>query len=334
MISKRRTVGLDVGTWAVKAVELEGSAMKPILRNLGLAKLAPGVIEDGEWKQTEDILKGLAGLWWRQRFGKDRVVGGLGGPQIHVRRIRFEKLPEVELRKRVPAELKFYLPFDPETTALDFQIIDRGTDYQDLLVVAIPNNFIQRYVRLLNNLGLQPSALEVPAIGLYNLWDINYPEDKDSLIINIGSALTQLVYIQGRKPLSIRTLVLGTRDCLTRVQKQLGLDYASAERALAGERNFEEVPSIIIYFAQELIDKLEADRKFLSQGYSYATCYLSGGGSLLPHLAEYLRPRLNCTPFEPFRKIEIPLLLKLRPELQIAPVFTLAAGLALRGLYD
>ncbi len=334
MTAKRKTVGLDTGAWAVKVVELEGSAMKPILRNLGLVKLTPGVIEDGEWKQTEEILKGLAGLWWLERLSRERVVAGLTGPHIYIRRIAFEKMDEALLRKRVAEEVKFYLPVDPENTALDFQIVGQGPEYLDLLVVTVPYKLIQQYLRLLTALGLKPSALEVPAIGLFNLWEFNYPDEQDCFLVHIGYELTRLIYIEARKPRSMRVLLLGTKHCLARIQKQLGLDYTAAEKILEGGRASEEGSTIISDFAQELIQKLETDKKFLPPGYAVPRCYLSGGGSLVPKLVEHLSPQLNCELLEPFRRIEIPEGLMNNPLLKIAPVFAVAAGLALRGLHD
>lgn len=323
-----------MGAWAVKAVELEGSARRPILRTLGLVKLSPGVVEDGEWKQTEEIVKGLAGLWWCEDLDRGRVVLGLTGPHIHVRRVPFEKLPLDFLRKRVAKEAHYYLPFDPKTTALDFQIVGTGVDYEDLLLVAVPHELIERSLQLLSSLELKPLALEVEAIGLFNLWELNYPEERDGLIIHIGYERTRLVYIHDRKPLSSRVSLWGTRDCLMRIEKQAGIHYASAEKVLEGERTFDELPTIIGDFAQELAQRLEDDRKFLPSGFAAGKCYLSGGGSLLPDFSQFLKPQFDCEPFAPFRKIEVPLALKKSLDVKVAPVFALATGLALRGLDD
>lgn len=333
MFLKRRCIGLDIGSWAVKAVVLEGTAMKPILRTWGYAKLPAGVIENGEWRHPDDILKGLAGLWWRHRLGREMVVAGLEGPQIQIRRIRLEKMAVSRLGTRIRDEVRFYFPYDPETSALDFQVIDTGETWLDCLVVAVPRALVNRQTGLLAEFGIRADALEVTAIALFNLWELNYPDDRDSLVVHIGSTVTRLVYIKNRALLSVRTLVWGTRDCTAKLQKQLGMDYLSTEKGLRGDRESEEVTSVVLDCAQELFDRIEADRKYLPEGYSYSACYLAGGGSLIGPLVTYLEPRLNCTRFEPFRNIHLPGSFTDDPTASVAPLFTVAAGLALRGLH-
>jgi type IV pilus assembly protein PilM len=59
-----RIVGLDIGTSAVRAVELEASeGARPVLLAYGQVGLPPGAVVDGEIRDHSRVVQSIQRLW-------------------------------------------------------------------------------------------------------------------------------------------------------------------------------------------------------------------------------------------------------------------------------
>src|SRR6202158_5122335 len=74
-----QVVGLDIGTSAVRAAELEFGAGAPVLVAFGQVGLPPGAIVDGEVKDPSAVSDAIARLWQNGKFQSKTVVGDIAG---------------------------------------------------------------------------------------------------------------------------------------------------------------------------------------------------------------------------------------------------------------
>ena len=106
----RSLIGLDIGSKAVKAVELTWSGGL-VITGFGYAELpAPDAVADT-----------VARLFQENEFHTRRVVTAVSGKSVIVRYLTMFKMSPEDLRNAIRYEADKYIPFDVEEVVLDCQ---------------------------------------------------------------------------------------------------------------------------------------------------------------------------------------------------------------------
>ncbi len=90
-MAKTRVIGLDIGTTAVRAAQLEfgtgGPRGKgqPSLVRYGEVPLPLGAVRDGEVADQAIVTQAIRQLWSNQKFDSRDVVIGVGNQRVVVR---------------------------------------------------------------------------------------------------------------------------------------------------------------------------------------------------------------------------------------------------------
>src|SRR5487761_1278106 len=94
----QRIVGLDIGTSALRAVELvSDNGSRPVLEAYGQVGLRPGVIVDGEVRDQSQVAAALRRLWKEGGFRSTQVQLGVAGLRAITREMELPPLPPGEL---------------------------------------------------------------------------------------------------------------------------------------------------------------------------------------------------------------------------------------------
>ena len=96
-MAKKGRIGLDVGSTAVRAVELVGSP--PTVVRASQVALPPGAVESSEVRDPGAVSDALSKLWSEGGFKGRQVWLGVGNQRVVVREISLPYLPEKELRQ-------------------------------------------------------------------------------------------------------------------------------------------------------------------------------------------------------------------------------------------
>ena len=95
------TIGLDIGSSAVRAAEIEVSQARRVLRRYGQVGLNPGDVVDGEVVQHIPAVSGaIRRLWTEAVFSHNKVVLGVSGPWVFVRQADVPALSAEDMRSR------------------------------------------------------------------------------------------------------------------------------------------------------------------------------------------------------------------------------------------
>jgi len=124
-MSRSRVVGLDVGTSAVRAAEVEFSGGGPGRGHATLARFAqvplpPGSVQDAEVSQPETVATALKQLWRDGGFSSRDVVLGIGSQRVVVRDLELPFGPMTQLRASLPYQVQELLPMPVEEALLDY----------------------------------------------------------------------------------------------------------------------------------------------------------------------------------------------------------------------
>ncbi len=341
---KKKVIGLDIGSSQTKMVELSTGKNRKLL-NYGLSKVLPDAIVEGEIIDREAVLDSIRSLIENKGFTTKDVVIGLAGRDVIIKRITMDRMSEADTREQIKWEAEQYVPFDINEVSLDFDIVNPnfGENQQEVILVAAKNELISNLSALLKELNLNPIIVDTTAFAIQNVFEYNYTPAADEIIclIHIGAGMTVINVIKGGSSLSARDVYYGVNAFISKLQKEVGFNYEDATNAVKGTipvgASQDSVQGVFESFVSDLGTQIERSLQFLSSvtgEEKVSRMYLSGGGSLIPNLLEYLKRRLGI-PIElinPFKNIIYdPTIFGPEGVDVIGPILAQVTGLALRG---
>ena len=342
--SSKSTVGLDVGANSIKLVQLEKNKGGHAVTALGIRELPPEAIISDEVKDRDAVIYSIQSLIDEIDPKIKNVVVSISGYGVITDKFMIDKKSGSEAEQAILFEAEQRSPFDVEDVTLDHHVIkvDEETRKQEILLVAARNEFLNSYIELILDAGLQPVVVDIDAFALLNAYAHNYDIDPErtTVLVNMGYDVTNVLYLRDGLYHSTRDISSGTREIYNSIQKEFRLNAELAGKAIKGEMkdsiDQDMLKATIIASTEELISGLEmAFSYFKTQAKLDKLDWMvfSGGGALVPFLPEFLQSRLNI-PLEilnPLRNVDYDpdMFQYLEPE-KIAPMLTVPVGLAMR----
>jgi type IV pilus assembly protein PilM len=254
-------------------------------------------------------------------------------------------MSEAETREQIKWEAEQYVPFDINEVTLDFDVVNPnfGENQQEVILVAAKNELINNLTTLLKELNLNPVTVDTTAFALQNVYEYNYPPSPNESVglINIGAGMTVINVIKDGSSLSARDVYYGVNSFINKLQKEIGFNYEDAANAVKGTVpvgvSQDSIQGVFESFVNDLGTQIERSLQFLSTvtgEEKVSRMFLSGGGSLIPNLLEYLKRRFNVPieKLQPFKNILYdPTIFAPEGVEVVGPMLAQATGLALRG---
>ncbi|MEO1584104.1 MAG: pilus assembly protein PilM [Planctomycetota bacterium] len=149
---------------------------------------------------------------------------------------RFAKLPPVE-PKQVAGVVKFeagqQIPFDLDEVEWDYQtFVSPDSPEVEVGIFAITKQRIDRELRLLRDVGLNPDTVTVGPVATYNAmaYDLQFTEDTPgTVIMDVGTNSTDLI-VADKGRVWIRTFPIGGHHFTEALVEKFNLSYPKAER--------------------------------------------------------------------------------------------------------
>lgn len=312
----KQTVGLDIGSGLVKAVVVEHAGGAPELVRAAVRPLAEDAIVEGEVMDPEPVAEAvretLAAVCAPD--GAGRVVVAVGGRDVIVKRIRAARASGAEARALLRWEAEQHVPFDMESVALDFHVLDPDGDSAEMtvLLAAAKRELVDAKLRLLDDAGVAPRVVDVEAFALHNAFGRAFgsafggavAEGDDAgagsglvALANVGHETTTVNVLEDGVPVLTRDLAVGVRRVREDLQRDLALSASAADALLRGERQSPQLAPVVARHAEELADGVERAAAQLESIAPDAgplrALFLCGGGARVPGLAAAAAARLR-----------------------------------------
>jgi type IV pilus assembly protein PilM len=347
-------IGLDIGSTAVRAVELTGGDPPTVLR-AAQVPLPAGAVENGEVREPEAVTEALRELWERGGFKNRRVWMGVGNQRVVVREIALPFLPEKELRASLGFQVQEFIPMPVDEAVLDYDPLGEfeqdGRQMLRVLLVAAQRVMVDALVNAAIGAKLEPIGLDlvpfamVRAVGTSDA-GMDLEETGDEAVIDIGAHVTNIVVHARGSTRFVRILPSGGRDITTAIARGLGVEDEVAEQLKRGETvemenppSAEDVREIAMQRAQSFVDEVRSSLEFYTaqaQGARIARVLVAGGGSKLNGFLDLLRQRIpvQVDQGRVFEHVQSQLSLSPEAVAEAEPVLTVAVGLAIPGRKD
>ncbi len=349
--SPKRLVGLDIGSGAIKLVQLERVGKGYQLKKFGVKPLDSELIVDGTVMDAGRVIDIIKELVEEQDLQSKEVAFAVSGHSVIVKKIQLPVMSEEELEESIKWEAEQYIPFDINDVNIDFNILEssdpeEASDQMDVLLVAVKREKLSEYTTIVMEAGLQPVIVDVDAFTLENMFAINYDIKQGEVValVDIGASVMNINIIKGGLFAFTRDISIGGNRYSETIQREFNLSFEDAEMAKRGEK-IEGVDQEALLNIIDLLNEKIASEVIRSFDYFKTTSsndeigriLISGGCSKVLNLVSHLSEKLNV-PVEstnPFRNIEVsdtafdPIYIE-----EMAPLATVGVGLALRAVGD
>jgi len=352
LFAKAKTiVGLDIGSSAVKAVELKPSGKGFKVTAFGAEPVPPDAIVDGAIIDAGSVAEAIKRVFdGNKAFKSKDVCASLSGNAVIVKKITLPVMTENELAESIYWEAEQYIPFDIQDVNLDYQILDPGTGpnsrgSMDVLLVAAKKEKIGDYTNVIAQAGRTPVIVDVDAFALQNAFEVNYGLDAGRIVVllNAGASAININILQGDQSVFTRDISMGGNAYTEAVQKELDLPFDSAEQLKKGipvdGATFEEAQPVLHAVTENVLLEIQKTFDFFKASASndqIDRIMLSGGASRVDGFHQMVQERFNAPveDFDPFRTVTWDAKKLGGEPADMAPSAAVAVGLALRKMSD
>lgn len=270
---KNAILGLDLGTQAIKAVE-----MTRIGDDLSVTGCSYEPVDDpGNY---ESILKDVMR---EGKFNPKHVMAALPVANMRVAVLPPDAMDDLDMA--VLEEAEKHIP-NIEEMKLEYHVFDDDNPRNvKALIVAAREEDIDERIALLESVGIKPIGLDVEALALANAYEIANAggmiaeENKPAMQVNFGARKTLISISDGSNCVFAESV--GGNELTEMIAGRLGLENAQAEELKLdwGDRE-EDVKDAIWPGIEDLIADITramGDYKHAAQGKEVGVLVLSGG---------------------------------------------------------
>ncbi|HWA32214.1 MAG TPA: type IV pilus assembly protein PilM [Candidatus Paceibacterota bacterium] len=350
-------VGIDIGSSAIKVVEIKRRHGRAVLETYGSVSLGPYAgLEIGRLTNLppEKISEALKEVMKEANVSSASV--GLAIP-VQASLIFTIALPpgikDADIPAVVPNEARKYIPVPISEVSLDYFTLperqesyeeannpDRvtGAPHKEVLAVAIQKDSINKYHSIVAGSALAASFFE---IEIFSSVRSNLEHELSLvLIIDFGASRTKLTLVEFGVVKAYHTINRGGAEITESISRSLSINFEEAENmkkefGLFDNPNEKSLADIIRVHVDYMFSEANSvllgyERKY---GQTISKVILTGGGALLKGIKEVASSsfRAEIEIGRPFNKLESPEFLGKVLE-ATGPEFAVAIGLALRKL--
>lgn len=286
----QKVIGLDIGSYSIKAVEIVNS-----FKSYEITNFYEVVIPYRDDIEPDVLIpQTMEQLFRENNLHADRVLTAMPGQYISSRII---PLPFSDARKvdmAVLSEVEDAVPFDLEDMIVDHQILGQTGGKTLAMVVMTRKNFLRGFLEHLQRVKIDPKVVDVDSLSFYNLAPyLNLSPTECVAMVDIGHEKTSICIVQGGLLKMFRSINMGgsfltdflARDLEVNVQEAQAIKHRvsrlisesdegqdlSADDRLVAERMTLATNAIVkelgrTFYAFKTWDKTKISRILLSGG--------------------------------------------------------------------
>jgi len=343
----KRFLGIDIGTSAIKIVELSKLKDRVKLENYG--EMGTQTLTERPFRTFEretlllsdqDIAKAITTILEKAQIGTREAFFSIPDFSSFFTFLELPPMKKEEIASAIQFEARQHIPLPLSEVTLDWsitegEISDRKRSRLKILLVAVPHEVINQYQAIARLSQIQLISLEAEIFGLVRALIKN----KMAIIglVDIGAQSTTFSIIENGVLKITHSFDISGNELTRVLSKSLNIRYNEAEE-LKKKYGIKSPEMPVGRVLSPLIDLMggEIEKIFRNyhqtEGKDIEKIILAGGQALLPGLKEYLSDGIK-KPVEianPFANISYPPVLE-EVLKEMGPAYAIAIGVAFRG---
>lgn len=333
--------GLDIGTTAVRMVQLKGLSGVKSLARYGFVPVDSKIVLSSAAADQQKLLSAIKQLITESGVTTKNVAVGLPSQRVFTTVVDVDRLSPDELSKTMRYQADTLIPTPLSESKLDYAVLGdspKDPNKVELLLSSVPNEFIEKQLDMLGSIGLEVIAFEPDNLALTRAL-IPAGVTSPHMVLDIGNKSTDLVITMNGSPRLTRSIPTGSEVLVRTAAQNLNIDETQAEQfifkfGLNKDKLEGQVYTAIIGSVEVLTSEVEKSIKFFQTRYQnipIERMIVTGGASSLPGFPLYLANKFGISveignawrniAFPPERQNEL---------LAMSNHFGVAAGLAER----
>lgn len=305
-------LGVDIGTGAIKIVEISRSGKKPLLLNYGIVENTAQLEQFNNASSVEsiklvdkDTAKVLKKLVSDSKFKSKNVIASIPAFFSFNKIIEIPQLPDNEISKLISLQIKQYLPLSTSEVNIEwFKIGEKKIadfiKYQ-ILIISVSKEQVLKYKNIFRLAGLNLIALEIESLSL--LRSLSIDSVVPTVIADIGSKSTNIIVSYNGLMWHNSQTELAGRSLTQAIASGLGVNIDRAEElkrrnGLLGKGGEYELSTLTHPFLDAIINEVNRAREVYERtfdGQRIRQVVLVGGGANLLGIEDYFKERLGLT---------------------------------------
>jgi type IV pilus assembly protein PilM len=297
--------GLDIGTTAIRLVELRGSGPVKSLVRYATIPVDTKVSQSEALADQQKLAETIKTLLAEARVTTRNVAVGIPSQKVFTTVVDIDRLPPAELAKTIRLQADSLIPTPLAESKIDWAMIgDSPADKSkvEVLLSSVSNEFIEKRLDVLESMGLNVIVFEPDNLALSRSMlapDSSLPQ----MVVDIGSTSTDLVIVMNGAPRLTRAIPTGSEAIIKAAMQNLNIDAAQAEQfvfkfGLSKDKLEGQIYQAVIGTVETLMTEIDKSLKFFNTRYPGAKMdriIVTGGASSLPEFPLFVANKLGIS---------------------------------------
>jgi type IV pilus assembly protein PilM len=290
--------GLDIGTTAIRLVQLHGTNLPKTLIKYAYVPLEGNLALSDSKADQQKLAQVIAQLVTQARVTTRNVAVGIPSGRVFTTVADIDRLPAGDLAKAIRYEADSLIPTPLAESKIDWALLgDSPADKtkQEILLSSVPNAFVESRLDMLESIGLNVIAFEPDNLAMAR--SLVAPDaPTPQLILDVGRKSTDLVVTLNGVPHLTRSIPTGVEAILRSAMQNLNIDEKQADQfvfkfGLSKDKLEGQVYGAIMPTIELLVAEIEKSIKFFQTRYTATPIdrlIVTGGASVIPEFPLHL----------------------------------------------
>ncbi len=205
----RSRVGIDIGTSAVKMIEIASDGSRQSLICLGSRNASSTI--------REPLIEAIKSLAEEIKITSGEASISLSGPSVTVRFVSMPKMRDDELKGAIKFEAEKYIPFAIDECILDYKVLKKNETENklDILLVCAKKDIVMDRISIMDECGFTVGVVDVDTFAVANAYWSNFSSadpNKTAAILNIGASFTNIGIARDGLLFFVRDIAIGAKE--------------------------------------------------------------------------------------------------------------------------
>lgn len=310
--------GLDIGTTAVRLVELHNSGKSKALVKYAFVPLEQNIALSESAADQQKLAQAIKDLVDQSNVITKNVAVGLPSQRVFTTVVDIDRLNENEIAKTIQYQADSLIPTPMAESKIDWAVVGESSKNKDkieVLLTSVTNAFIESRLDMLESIGLNVIAFEPDAMALSRAV-IPFDTTAPQMVIDIGNRATDMIVSVAGAPRLARSIPTGSEAIIRAATQNLNIDDKQAQQfvnkfGLSKDKLDGQIYNAIIGTIDILVTEMDKSIKFFQARYpelKIERIIMTGGASALPDFPLYVANKfsLNVEIGNAWRNVSFP----------------------------
>ncbi len=290
--------GLDIGTSAVRLVQLHGTGPIKSLVKFAEVPISDQLVLSDAKADHQKLAQVIHDMLSKAQIATKNVAVNIPSQKVFTAVVDLDHLAPAELSKSIRFQADSLIPTPLAESKIDWALLgDSPKDKTkvEVLLTSVSNSFVEARLDMLESIGLNIIAFEPDNLAIVRAL-VPGENTGTQMIVDIGALNTDMVIALNGAPRLTRSIPSGTRAFVNAAVQNLNIEAAQAEQfvfkfGLGKDKLEGQIYQAIIGTVDILISEVDKSIKFFTTRYPEAKIdriIVTGGASTLPEFPNYL----------------------------------------------